>query len=237
MPAPSYVYQLFHAEQCQSYLHALRWKDRPFQCPHGQSSEVDPLGTYHYRPGCKTLPVQTLSAYLQRPYPDPVCPSQAVTLSLATRHFSVMPLMLVPSHREGGGCACPYELPLVLVAAQCRLLLCETQRQLAGTVEADELYHSAGNKGQAEHGGKRYLGRRARRRRKKREPGRPAIIAWVCRRGPIVVQAVRDFTVETVQQAADLAVQAGSRLYTDSAGSYRALKGYLHAFVNHTQKE
>jgi transposase-like protein len=43
--------------------------------------------------------------------------------------------------------------------------------------------------------------------------------------------------VKTVQKAADLAVQAGSRLYTDSAGSYRALQGYLHAFVNHTQKE
>jgi transposase len=40
-----------------------------------------------------------------------------------------------------------------------------------------------------------------------------------------------------VQKAADLAVQAGSRLYTDSASSYRALKGYVHAFVNHTQKE
>ncbi len=120
----------------------------------------------------------------------------------------------------------------------------EMQRQVERTVEADELYHTAGNKGQAEHGGKRHLGRRARRRRKKREPGRghydkdrPAIIAWVSRQGPIVVQAVRDFTVETVQQAADLAVQAGSRLYTDSAGSYRALKGCLHAFVNHTQKE
>jgi transposase-like protein len=43
--------------------------------------------------------------------------------------------------------------------------------------------------------------------------------------------------VQTVQKAADLAVQAGSRLYTDSASSYRAVKGYLHAFVNHTQKE
>jgi hypothetical protein len=34
-----------------------------------------------------------------------------------------------------------------------------------------------------------------------------------------------------------LAVQTGSRLYTDSASSYRALKGYVHEFVNHTQKE
>ena len=40
-----------------------------------------------------------------------------------------------------------------------------------------------------------------------------------------------------MQKAADLAVQAGSRLYTDSASSYRALKGYVHEFINHTQKE
>jgi transposase len=52
-----------------------------------------------------------------------------------------------------------------------------------------------------------------------------------------VVQGVRDFTVKTVQKAADIAVQAGSRLYTDSASRYQALKGYRHAYVNHTQKE
>ena len=32
-------------------------------------------------------------------------------------------------------------------------------------------------------------------------------------------------------------MQAGSRLYTDSASSYRALTGYLHEYVNHTKKE
>jgi len=52
-----------------------------------------------------------------------------------------------------------------------------------------------------------------------------------------VIHATKDFTVKTVQKAANLAVQAGSRLYTDSASSYRALKGYVHEFVNHTQKE
>jgi transposase-like protein len=120
----------------------------------------------------------------------------------------------------------------------------EMHRQLEGTVEADELYHTAGHKGQAQQGGKKSLGRRPRRRRKKREPGRghydkdrPAMIAWVSRQGPVVVQAVKDFTVKTVQKAADLTVQAGSRLYTDSASSYRALQGYVHEFVNHTQQE
>jgi transposase len=33
-----------------------------------------------------------------------------------------------------------------------------------------------------------------------------------------------------------LAVQGGSQLYTDSASSYRALQGYMHEVVNHTQK-
>jgi transposase-like protein len=63
------------------------------------------------------------------------------------------------------------------------------------------------------------------------------MIAWVNRQGVVVIQGVRDFTVKTVQKAADLAVRAGSRLYTDSASSYRALQGYLHEYVNHTQKE
>jgi transposase-like protein len=117
-------------------------------------------------------------------------------------------------------------------------------RQLEGTAEADDLYQTAGHKGQARQGGKKSLGRGPRGRRKKREPGRghydkdrPAMIAWVSRQGTVVIQATKDFTVKTVQKAADLAVQAGSRLYTDSASSYRALKGYLHAFVNHTRKE
>src|SRR5262249_16574850 len=120
----------------------------------------------------------------------------------------------------------------------------EIGRQLDGTVEADDLYHTAGHKGQAKQGGKKAWGRRARGRRKQREPGRghddkgrPAIIVCVGRQGSVVLHATRDFTVQTVQKAADLAVRAGSRLYTDSASSYRALKGYVHAFVNHTQKE
>ena len=117
----------------------------------------------------------------------------------------------------------------------------ETDRHREGTIEADELYHAAGNKGQAKHGGNKPLGRRPRRRRKKREPGRghyhkdrPAIIAWVSRQASVVVQAVKAFTVTTVQKAAELAVQVGSRLYTDLASSYQALKGYVHEFVNHT---
>src|SRR5262245_25209220 len=86
----------------------------------------------------------------------------------------------------------------------------ELGRQLAGTVEADDLYHTAGDKGQAKTGGPKSLGRPPRGRRKKRGPGRghydkdrPAIIAWLSRQGGVVIHATRDFTVKTVQKAAD----------------------------------
>jgi hypothetical protein len=55
--------------------------------------------------------------------------------------------------------------------------------------------------------------------------------------GAIVLHATRDYTVKTVQKAADIAVQAGSRLYTDSASRSRALTGSAHDFVNHTKTE
>jgi transposase-like protein len=42
-----HVHQLFNTETCQSYIHTLRWKDRPLQCPRCQSHNVGPWGTYH----------------------------------------------------------------------------------------------------------------------------------------------------------------------------------------------
>jgi hypothetical protein len=63
------------------------------------------------------------------------------------------------------------------------------------------------------------------------------MIAWVSRQGGVVLHATRDFTVKTVQKAADLAIQAGRKLSTDSASSYRLITGYAHDAVNHTQKE
>src|SRR3954470_23701729 len=53
MPVLSYLHQLFNAEPCQTSIHTLRWKERPLQCLRCQSQDVNPWGTYHYRPGCK----------------------------------------------------------------------------------------------------------------------------------------------------------------------------------------
>ena len=51
MSLVAHLHHLFNTETCQSYLHTLRWKDRPLQCPRCQSHNVGPWGTYHYQPG------------------------------------------------------------------------------------------------------------------------------------------------------------------------------------------
>src|SRR2546426_5175138 len=243
MPVLSYLHQLFTVEPCQAYLHTLRWHERPLQCPRCQSQDVDPWGKYHYRPGCKRYwcngckrtfndLTDTLLHQSKRSLPHWVLATFLLCLACSSRRMA---------REVGVHIRTSYRWCWWLRNAA---LSYEMERQLAGTVEADELYHTAGNKGQARQGGKKSLGRRARGRRKKREPGRghyekdrPAIIAWVSRQGAVVIQATRDCTVKTVQKAADVAVQAGSRLSTDSASSSQALKGYVHAFVNHTKKE
>src|SRR5437660_5825254 len=241
----SHLHQLFNAETCQSYIHTLRWKDRPLQCPRCQSHNVGPWGTYHYQPGLKRYRCKekackrtfndltgTLLDGSKRSLMHWILATFLLCLSCSSRRITKE----LGVHVRTGYRWC-WWLRNAAVSY-------EMERQLEGTVEADDLYHTAGNKGQAQGGGKKSLGRRARGRRKKREPGRghydkdrPAIIAWVSRQGTVVIQATRDFTVQTVQKAADLAVKTGSRLYTDSASSYQALKGYVHEFVNHTKKE
>jgi transposase-like protein len=193
MPMLSYVHQLFSAEQCQAYIHALRWKDRPLHCPRCHSPEVDPWGNYHYRPGCKRYwcngckrtfndLTNTLLHQSKRPLSYWILATFLLCLACSSRRIA---------REVGVHIRTSYRWCWWLRNAA---LSYEMQRQLEGTVEANELYHTAGNKGQAKHGGKKHLGRRARGRRKKREPGRghydkdrPVIIAWVSRQGSVVV--------------------------------------------------
>ena len=58
MSIVSHLHHLFNAETCQSYIHTLRWKDRPLQCPRCQSHHVGPWGTYHYSRDCNATAVK-----------------------------------------------------------------------------------------------------------------------------------------------------------------------------------
>jgi transposase-like protein len=245
MPILSHLHQLFDVHTCSAYLHRLRWSDRPLQCPRCQSHHVGSWGAYHYQPGlkryrCKEKTCKRTFNDLTRTLLDgskrSVMPWILATFLLCLSCSSRRIARELGVHVRTGYRWCWW--------LRNAALSYEMNRRLEGTVEADDLYHTAGQKGQAKHGGTKPLARQPRRRRKTREPGRghydkdrPAIIAWVSRQGGVVVQATRDFTVKTVQKAADLTMQAGSRLYTDSASSYRLLTGYEHDSVNHTKKE
>jgi transposase-like protein len=157
MPVLSYVHHLFNVAQCHAYIHTLRWKDRSLQCPRCQSHDVDPWGTYHYRPGCKRYwcngckrtfndLTNTLLHQSKRSLAYWILTTFLLCLSCSSRRIA----------RELG----------VHISTSYRwcwwlrntAISYETDRQLEGTVEADELYHTAGNKGQAKRGGKKALG-------------------------------------------------------------------------------
>ena len=53
MSVLSHLHQLFNVDTCDMYIHTLRWHDRPLHCPRCHSHDVDPWGSYHYRPGLK----------------------------------------------------------------------------------------------------------------------------------------------------------------------------------------
>ena len=122
MPVLSYVHQLFNTEQCQAYIHTLRWKERPLQCPRCQSHDVGPWGTYHYQPGVSATAVKACKRTFND-LTDTLLHRASAPRTLASRHLSVMPLVFVATHCPGGGGPYPDQLPLVLVAAQYRAVL------------------------------------------------------------------------------------------------------------------
>ena len=121
MSIASHLHQLFNTETCQVYIHALRWKERPLQCPRCQSHNVGPWGTYHYQPGlrryrCKentaSAPSMTSQAHswtaVSAPSPTgfspPFCYASPVRRGALPGKWASMS---VPAIAGAGGCAMP----------------------------------------------------------------------------------------------------------------------------------
>jgi transposase-like protein len=148
----SSLHQLFNTDTCVAYIHTLRWKDRPLQCPRCQSQDVDPWGKYHYRPGCKRYwchgckrPFNDLTnTLLHQSKRSPaywILTTFLLCLSCSSRRIArELGVHITTSYRWCWG-------------LRHTALSYEMERQVEGTVEADALYHIAGNKGQAKPGG------------------------------------------------------------------------------------
>src|SRR5262252_5816014 len=121
MPVLSYVHHLFNADQCHAYIHTLRWKDRPLQCPRCQSHNVGPWGAYHYQPGLKRYRCKEQAC--KRTFNDLTGTlldgSKRSVMQLDSRDVSVVPVVLVSTYCPRVGGAYADWISLVLVAAQC----------------------------------------------------------------------------------------------------------------------
>jgi hypothetical protein len=189
MPVRSSLPHLGNAAQCPAYLPTLRGKDRLLPCPRCQRPHMGRWGTVPSRPGCQ----RSWCPHGTRPCndrPAPLWPQRQRPLA----SWGLAPCLrwLAGSSRR---IARAWGGPLRTRERwgwwwRNAALSYAMTRQVAGPVAAAALSHTAGQKGQATQGGKKLLGRRARGRRKQREPGRghedkdrPAISAWVSRQG------------------------------------------------------
>jgi transposase-like protein len=160
MSMVSHLHHLFNAETCHSSIHTLRWTDRPRQCPRCQSHNVGPWGMYHYQPGLQRYRCQEQDC--KRTFHD-------LTGTLwdgskrSLRHWMLATFLLClacssrrMAREVGVHIRTSYRWCWWLRNAA---LSYEMHRQREGTVEADDLYHTAGQKGQTKTGGKQSLGR------------------------------------------------------------------------------
>jgi transposase-like protein len=243
MPIISYLHELFNEQKCNEYIHQIRWQDRQLQCPRCQSNNIKPWGNYIGFPGLKRYKCKGCNKTFNDKTNTVLSGCKIQTKIAILSSFLLC--LSSSSHRirreTGSHIRTAYHWCWYFRNAAISYEIC---RQLDGIVEADEIYQTAGNKGQSKTGGCKELNHQPRKRGKKQPPGRghyekdsPAIIAYVSRSGYTVLIVAKDFTIETVQKSTNIAVKSGSTIYTDSAKSYKALVGYIHDCVNHSQKE
>jgi hypothetical protein len=105
MPLVSHLHHLFNPETCQSYIHTLRWQDRPLQCPRCQSHNVGPWGAYHYQPGLKRYRCKEQAC--KRTFNDLTGTlldgSKRSVIHWDSRDVSVVPVVLVSPYCPGVG--------------------------------------------------------------------------------------------------------------------------------------
>jgi transposase-like protein len=142
MPVLSYLYELFNVDQCHAYIHTLRWKDRPLQCPRCQSQDIDPWGMYHYRPGCKRYWCNGC----QRTFND--LTTTLLHQSKRSLAYWILATFLLCLSCSSRRIARELGVHISTTYRWCWWLRntavsYETDRQVEGTVEADNLYHTA----------------------------------------------------------------------------------------------
>jgi transposase-like protein len=232
-------------EKVYQYIHQLRARLIPLKCPYCHKNNVIGWGKYWRKPGlhryfCKSC---------ERTFND-------LTGTIFERSQIALSTWLFVAFLLALGCSTlriTKEIGVHFTHVYKRVwqlrnlaLFFEINNSLDGTVEADEIYVTAGSKGQNKGGGKKDLGRNPRKRGKKKGPGRghyrkdtPCVIAWVSRAGKACIRVVKSFCYASVKAVAKSILEVGNWVYTDGASSYKILAsiGFFHDSVDHSKKE
>ena len=243
MPVLSYVHQLFNAEQCQAYIHRLRWKDRPLHVLAARATtlaagartnidlDANATGAIAASAPSTTSPLPCCtrpSGHCRTGYSRPFCSASPVRHGALPGKWASIS---VPAIAGAGGCAMP----------RCPMRCSANWR---GRWKPMTSITPPATRGKQKGAGRRRWDASHVAVVRNASPG----VAIMTRTGPPLSRgsAARELSSSRrpaispsrrCKRPPTLPSQAGSRLYTDSASSYRALKGYVHEYVNHTQKE
>jgi hypothetical protein len=99
MSIVSPLHQLLNAATGHSYLHTLRWKDRPLQCPRCQSYAVGPWVLITTDQGANATAAETASVP-STTSPAPCSTAATLPGALDARHLAAVPVVLIPAHRQ-----------------------------------------------------------------------------------------------------------------------------------------
>lgn len=238
-------HQLMDEEACYRLLRERRWPGGQVRCPYcGDADIAGPWSTpwepacYRYR--CRTCH-QAFNDRTQTIFAGSKLPLSAWFLAIYLMELGHSTAKIAQE------LPCDYHTAhrIVWTIRACELRI-EEGRRLQGVVEVDEIYQTAGHKGQAPGGGCRALDRPPRRRGKPQGRGRgsaakdaPALVGMVSRDGQVVMEVVPDVRRESLEPRFRQRIAPESRVYTDSASCYAFLShiGYVHETVCHSAHE
>lgn len=241
------ILDFFDERKVNEYFHELRWKFWKKECPNCQADEenITGWGEYLRKPGLRRHYCKSCD----RTFND-LTGTIFDNSQISPKAWLLM-MFLMCLQQSSRGISKEILVSFKSVYSRTKQIMrialgYESKRRIFGTIEADEIYVTAGKKGKAPGGGSRNLGRDPRTRGKKNWRGRghyrkdqPCIIAMVSRLGKAVLRVTPDFLSERVKEVFTKSVTLGSTVYTDTASSYNILSrsGYSHDSVNHSQGE
>jgi transposase-like protein len=248
--------ELINEKKCVKIFLRYRWPRR-VTCPFCGSKNIIKYGKlerYYHRYLCKDCSAKNKKRTVFNDKTDTIF--EGTKLSLSTWFLAGYLMKLGLSNKQ---IAEELDIEENTARRMCNLMrgsmfFQNCLQKLSGTVEVDEVYQTAGSKGNGRSiregnkskGIRKNLGRNPRKRglkikgRGSYRKDKPPVIGMVERKsGTIHLDVTLDVKQDTMKPIVERHIEKGSKVYTDEYSVYDFLEssGYLHESVNHSAGE